>query len=46
MDFNDGCIDEPCALVLVADTIAKCYGIRVEEVVETTTKNAVQLFNL
>ena len=38
--------NEPCTLVLVADTVAKCYGVSLEEVVETTTRNAIQLFNL
>ncbi|XP_065902262.1 3'-5' ssDNA/RNA exonuclease TatD-like isoform X2 [Dysidea avara] len=49
MDFTDikqGRNNEPCTLVLVADTIAKCYGVSLEEVVETTTRNAIQLFNL
>jgi len=49
MDFTDikqGRTNEPCTLVLVADTIAKCYGVSLDEVVETTTRNAIQLFNL
>ena len=45
MDFNEikqGCNNEPCTLVLVADTVTTCYGVSVEELVETTIRKVIR----
>ena len=38
--------NEPCTLVLVADSIAQCLGVSIQEVVDTTTRNAIKFFNI
>lgn len=38
--------NEPCTLVLVANCIAQCYGVSLQEVVDITTRNAVKIFSL
>ena len=38
--------NEPKNVVYVADMIAKIKGIKFEDVVEVTTKNAKRLFNI
>ena len=40
-DFD--CINEPCTLPIIAEAVAKCYGVGVEDLAGITTKNA-QLF--
>jgi len=38
--------NEPCTLVLVANCIAQCYDVSLQEVVDTTTRNACKIFGL
>lgn len=45
-EVKKGRNNEPCTLVLVASCIAQCYGVSVQEVVDTTTRNAIKIFNL
>ena len=40
-EIKTGRNNEPCTLVLVADCIAQCYGVSVQEVVDITTRNAM-----
>ena len=42
-EVKKGHNNEPCALVLVADCIPQCYGVSVQEVVDTTTRNVHNL---
>ena len=41
-EVKKGHNNEPCTLVLVADCIAQCYGVSVQEVVDITTRNAMK----
>lgn len=38
--------NEPCTLHVIANTVAKCYGIDAEEVAKVTTENARRVFEL
>ena len=38
--------NEPCTLVLVADSIAQCLGVSIQEVVNATSRNAVTFFSI
>ena len=42
-EVKKGCNNEPCTLVLVADCIAQCYRVSVQEVVDITTRNAMKI---
>ena len=45
-EIKKGRNNEPCTLVLVADSIAQCLGVSIQEVVDATTKNAIKFFNI
>ncbi|KAK3744768.1 hypothetical protein QZH41_013299 [Actinostola sp. cb2023] len=38
--------NEPCTLPVVAQTVAKCLGLKIEEVAKATTENSNRVFNL
>ena len=38
--------NEPAYVALVAEKLASCYGVSVHEIIETTTENCRNLFNL
>ena len=42
-EVKKGHNNEPCTLVLVANCIAQCYGVSVQEVVDITTKNTMKI---
>ena len=45
-EIKTGRNNEPCTLVLVADCIAQCYGVSIQEVVDITTRNAMKIFSI
>ena len=45
-EVKKGRNNEPCTIVLVADCIAQCYGVSVQEVVDVTTRNAITIFSI
>lgn len=45
-EVKKGHNNEPCTIVLVADCIAQCYGVSVQEVVDVTTRNAITIFSI
>ena len=45
-EVKKGRNNEPCTLVLVADCIAQCYDVGIQEVVDVTTRNAIKIFSI
>ena len=42
-EVKKGHNNEPCTLILVANCIAQCYGVSVQEVVDITTRNVLKI---